>query len=442
VKELGVSTLRYPGGNFVSGYRWEDGVGPRDQRPVRLDLAWQMLESNQIGTDEFARFCQATDTELMMTVNLATRGISDALALLEYSNHPAGTTLSNQRVANGSPEPHNIRMWCLGNEMDGDWQIGFMEPEEYGRLAARTASAMKKIDPSIELVAVGSSYTGMPRFGEWERIVLEKAYDYIDYISCHTYYQETPGDLGSFLACSLDMEFFIKTVAATIDHVKLSRRSEKTVQISFDEWNVWYQGSDPNPGRELWALGARGLEDIYTVADAVVVGSMLITLLKNSDRVAAASMAQLVNVIAPIMTEPGGPAWRQTSFFPFATTSRMASGVVLRPQIEVESYATSMYGDAPLLDAVATYDEESASTAIFVVNRSTSDELTVTIDLGDIRVTRIAEAVSLWDEDPHAQNTREDQERVGLRINDSAAIADGVVTVTLEPVSWSAIRLA
>ncbi|MBE1879022.1 alpha-N-arabinofuranosidase [Myceligenerans pegani] len=442
VKELGVSTLRYPGGNFVSGYRWEDGVGPRDQRPVRLDLAWQMLETNQVGLDEFARFCALTGTELMLAVNLATRGITEALDLLEYANHPSGTTLSDQRIANGSPEPHGIRMWCLGNEMDGEWQIGFMEPEEYGRLAARTASAMKKIDPTLELVAVGSSYSGMPRFGEWERIVLEKAYDYVDFISCHSYYQEKDGDLGSFLASSTDMDHFIDTVAATIDHVKLSRRSEKTVQISFDEWNVWYQGADPHPERELWTLGARGLEDVYSVADGVVVGSLLVTLLRHSDRVAAASMAQLVNVIAPIMTAPGGPAWRQTTFFPFATTSRMASGVVLRPRVEVETYATAQHGNVPLVDAVATWDEDAGSASVFLVNRSVDESVTVSIDLGDIPVTRIAEVQSLWDDDVYARNTLEHPERVRLRDDDDVVVHDGVVTITLHPVSWTAIGLA
>ena len=197
VKELGSSTIRYPGGNFVSGYRWEDSVGPREKRPVRRDLAWHSLESNQVGLDEFARWCELTGSELMMAVNLGTRGIEAALDLLEYANHPSGTALSDQRIANGAKDPYNIRMWCLGNEMDGPWQIGHMSAEDYGKIAARTASAMKTADKNLELVVCGSSGSSMPTFGEWERVVLEQSYDYVDYISCHAYYQERNGDLGS-----------------------------------------------------------------------------------------------------------------------------------------------------------------------------------------------------------------------------------------------------
>ncbi|HEY3548793.1 MAG TPA: alpha-L-arabinofuranosidase, partial [Propionicimonas sp.] len=224
VRELGVSTVRYPGGNFVSGYRWEDGVGPLAQRPRRLDLAWHSLETNEVGLDEFARWCRLAGCEPMLAVNLGTRGVQEALDVLEYANHPGGTALSDQRVANGSADPHDIRMWCLGNEMDGPWQVGHCSAAEYGALAARTAAAMKMVDPTLELVACGSSGSGMPTFGEWERVVLEAAYDHVDYISCHAYYQEHDGDLDSFLASSLDMEYFIETVVTTADHVRRKLR--------------------------------------------------------------------------------------------------------------------------------------------------------------------------------------------------------------------------
>ena len=240
VRELGSSTIRYPGGNFVSGYKWEDGIGPRENRPVRRDLAWHSLESNQIGIDEFARWCKLTGSELMMAVNLGTRGIAEVLDLLEYTNHPSGTALSDLRVANGAPEPYDIRMWCLGNEMDGPWQLGHMSAEDYGKLASRTAAAMKMVDETLELVVCGSSGSGMPTFGEWERVVLERSYEHVDFVSCHAYYQERKGDLGSYLASSLDMQYFIETVVATADHVKHKLRSKKTINLSFDEWNIWY----------------------------------------------------------------------------------------------------------------------------------------------------------------------------------------------------------
>ena len=441
VRELGSTTIRYPGGNFVSGFRWEDSVGPREKRPVRRDLAWHSLESNQVGLDEFARWLKLTDSELMLAVNVATRGILPALDLLEYANHPSGTAWSDLRVANGTPEPHDVRMWCLGNEMDGPWQTGFMTAEDYGKVAARTAAAMKTADKDLELVVCGSSGSGMPTFGDWERTVLEHSYDHVDYISCHAYYQEHDGDLGSFLASAIDMDYFIDTVVATADHVGCKKRSGKKIGVSFDEWNVWYlkehQESEEVSGE--WRHAPRQLEDVYTVADAVVVGNLLMTLLKRSDRVASASLAQLVNVIAPIMTEPGGPAWRQTTFYPYSITSRLAAGEVIRPLVEAPTYVTARYGEASVIDAVATVDGERA--AVFVVNRGLAQAAVVTIDVRSLGSGRVVEAVTIADADVHAKNTLAVPERVVPRANASATLVDGVLSVELPAVSWTAIAL-
>lgn len=441
VKELGATTIRYPGGNFVSGFRWEDSVGPREKRPVRRDLAWHSLETNQVGVDEFSRWLKLTGSELMMAVNLGTRGIQAALDLLEYSNHPSGTALSDQRIANGTPEPHDVRMWCLGNEMDGPWQTGYMSADDYGKLAARTAQAMKAADRNLELVVCGSSGSGMPTFGDWERTVLEHSYEHVDFISCHAYYQERGGDLDSYLASSLDMQYFIDTVVATADHVGNKLRSSKKIKLSFDEWNIWYldEHRASDEVNDEWRYAPRQLEDVYSVADAVVFGNLLITLLKNHDRVRSASLAQLVNVIAPIMTEPGGDAWRQTTFFPFSVTSRLASGSVIAPRISVPTYETDVYGAAPLVDAVVTSDQEQS--AVFLVNRSRTESIEVSIDVSEITASRITEAVTLHDDDVYAKNTLADQTRVGLRPLEGVTLADGTVSVTLPPVSWSAIAL-
>ncbi len=443
VKELGSTTIRYPGGNFVSGYRWEDGTGPRGERPVRRDLAWHSIETNEVGLNEFARWCDLTNSELMMAVNLGTRGIEEALDLLEYSNHPSGTALSDKRIADGTPEPHNIRMWCLGNEMDGPWQIGHMSADNYGRLAARTASAMKTADSSLELVVCGSSGSSMPTFGEWERVVLEHSYEHVDYISCHAYYQERNGDLGSYLASALDMQYFIETVVATADHVKHKLRSSKTLSLSFDEWNIWYldEHRESDEVNNEWRVAPRQLEDVYSVADAVVFGNLLMTLLKNHDRVRSASLAQLVNVIAPIMTEPGGDAWRQTTFFPFSVTSRLARGEVLLPRVSCGTYSTAEHGEAPLVDAVATNDSDSGNSAVFLVNRSQTETLEVSIDVSDLQATVVTEAHTLHDDDVYAKNTHADQERVGLKELHDVSLQDGVLTVRLAPVSWSALAL-
>ncbi|AUZ86402.1 arabinosylfuranosidase ArfA [Arthrobacter sp. MDT1-48-3] len=446
VKEMGVSTIRYPGGNFVSGFRWEDSVGPREERPTRLDLAWHSTETNQVGMHEFSSWLRKVDSDLMLAVNLGTRGTPEALELLEYTNLPKGTALADQRMANGRPDPFGVKIWCLGNEMDGPWQLGHRSAEDYGKLAAITARAMRQLDPSIELVACGSSSAHMPTFGEWERVVLTHTYDVVDYISCHAYYEEKNGDLGSFLASAVDMDSFIESVVATADHVKAVRGSSKTINISFDEWNVWYisrfENVDKIEGLDNWPVAPRLLEDCYSVADAVVFGNLMISLLKHADRVTSASLAQLVNVIAPIMTEPGGPAWRQTTFFPFSLTSKLAQGSVLELKLDAGTYETSDYGTVSLVDAVATHDDTTGATAVFLVNRSQTEETTVTIDIAALNGFSRVEAQSLYDTDVYAKNTLEEPERVTMKTNTSAKLDGGAVTITLPPVSWTAVSLA
>jgi alpha-L-arabinofuranosidase len=457
VKELGVSTIRYPGGNFVSGFRWEDSVGPREERPRRLDLAWHSTETNEVGLHEFSSWLDKVGSELMLAVNLGTRGTQEALDLLEYSNIRSGTALSDRRIANGRTDAFGVKMWCLGNEMDGPWQLGHRSAEDYGKIASQAAKAMRQLDPSLELVVCGSSSAHMPTFGEWERVVLGQTYDDVDYISCHAYYEEKNGDLGSFLASAVDMDHFIESVVATADHVKAVRGSDKTIDISFDEWNVWYidryHDVDKIEGLDNWPVAPRLLEDAYSVADAVVFGNLLISLLKHADRVTSASLAQLVNVIAPIMTEPGGDSWRQTTFFPFALTSQLARGSALEVKLDTGSYSTEVYGEVPLVDAVATHDEATGRTAVFLVNRSQGDDAIVTIDvaaLGGVGVSGgvgvpgavgVLSAQTMSDSDVYAKNTLQDQDRVGLVANETAVAGDGTVTVTLPPVSWTALSL-
>jgi alpha-N-arabinofuranosidase len=445
VKELGVSTIRYPGGNFVSGYRWEDGVGDRAERPTRLDLAWHSRETNEVGLDEFAGWLDKVGSELMYAVNLGTRGIQEALDVLEYANIRGGTRLSDARVANGTPDPHDIRMWCLGNEMDGPWQLGHDSPRNYGRLAAKTARAMRQVDPGLELVVCGSSSAAMPMFGTWERIVLEETYDEVDYISCHAYYEPHDGDYGSFLASAVNMDRFIESVVATADHVKAVRGSDKTINISFDEWNVWYLSRYENVDKitdpQDWPIAPRLLEDVYSVVDAVVFGNLLISLIRHADRVTAASLAQLVNVIAPIMTEPGGPAWRQTTFFPFALTSKLAKGVALELKLETPTYETARHGTAGIVDAVATHDAEAGETAIFLVNRSLDEEVELVVDVALLGQVGLAGAEGIFDADIHAANTLAEPERVGLVENSSARLEAGELRIVLPPVSWTAVTL-
>ncbi|MGP4043214.1 arabinosylfuranosidase ArfA [Streptomyces sp. 2A115] len=441
IRELGVTTVRYPGGNFVSGYRWEDSVGPREERPTRLDLAWRSTETNEFGLGEFMDFCAKTGMEPMMAVNLGTRGVEDAVRLLEYSNHPGGTELSDRRIAHGAKEPYGIKMWCLGNEMDGPWQIGHKTAEEYGRLAAETARAMRMVEPDLELVACGSSGSGISTFAAWEATVLEAAYDQVDHVSLHAYYEETDGDRDSFLASAVDMEHFIESVVATCDHVRARLKAKKRINLSFDEWNVWYMSRSEAATPPDWDKAPRLLEDSYSVTDAVVFGSMVIALLRHADRVTAASLAQLVNVIAPIMTEPGGQAWRQTTFFPFAQAAQYGRGRVLRVEADSPMYTTAKFGEVPLLHATAVTDDETGEVTVFAVNRGQTSALPLVIDLRGVEARAVEEHLVLADADPEARNTLDQPDRVTPHSATGTTLTDGVLRAELEPLSWNMIRL-
>ncbi|MGW2339920.1 arabinosylfuranosidase ArfA [Streptomyces sp. NPDC001661] len=443
VRELGVTTIRYPGGNFVSGFKWEDSVGPVEDRPARLDLAWRTTESNRFGLSEYIAFLRklGPQAEPMMALNLGTRGVAEAMELQEYANHPAGTALSDLRVEHGDKDPFGIRLWCLGNELDGPWQTGHKTAEEYGRIAAETARAMRQIDPDVELVACGSSSQAMPTFAEWEATVLAETYDLVDYISLHAYYQEHDGDRDSFLASAVDMESFIENVVATCDHVGARLKSPKKINLSFDEWNVWYQSRSHSQVAALdWPEAPRLLEDIYTVTDAVVFGSLLIALLRHADRVTVACLAQLVNVIAPIMTEPGGPAWRQTTFYPFAAASKYGRGEVLDVRVSGPTYDTARHGTADLLHATAVRADDGTVT-VFAVNRSQTETLPLEVALNGLALDRVVEHTALSDADPDARNTLTEPERVVPHTVSDTTVEATTLKASLAPLSWNVIRL-
>lgn len=442
VRELGVTLVRYPGGNFVSHYRWEDGVGPAEERPTRLDLAWRSIETNAFGLGEFMAWAAKAGIEPMMALNLGTRGTPEALALLEYANHPGGTAHSELRRSHGAADPYGVRLWCLGNELDGPWQMGHKTAHEYGRLAAETARAMKRFDPGLELVACGSSNAQIETFASWEATVLEHTYDFVDQVSLHGYYEPVGGDVDSFLASGAEMDRMIDAVVATADHIGAKLRNRKKIKLSFDEWNVWYQSRFGGEESLEWREAPELIEDVYDVTDAVVVGSLLITLLRHADRVGAACQAQLANVIAPIMTRPGGPAWRQTIFHPFAQTARHARGTVLRVEPESPVVETAKYGEVPALWATATHDEETGEIALFAVNRDRTSPLTLTTDLRPFPGSRVIEHLVLTDDDPAAVNTAERPDRVRPRPVEDTKTGEDSLVVELPPVSWTMIRLA
>jgi alpha-L-arabinofuranosidase len=438
-RELGVSVVRYPGGNFVSGYRWEDGIGPRSERPVRLDRAWKSFESNEVGVDEFMAWVRKLGAEPMMAVNLGTRGVDAACDLLEYANTPAGTALSDLRAKHGNPDPYGIRLWCLGNEMDGPWQVGHRSAADYGDLARQTAQAMRRVDPDIELVVCGSSNAGMPTFGAWEDEVLRHTYDLVDYVSLHAYYEERDGDVASFLASAVDMDHMIDSITATADAVGARLRSRRRLSLSFDEWNVWYQARFPGESGLDYERGRPLIEDDYSALDAVVVGGLLTSLLRHCDRVTVACQAQLVNVIAPIRTEPDGPAWRQALFDPFALAARHARGDVLKAAIRSPRHDTNRFGDVDTLDAVATLDDDAGEVSVFLVNRSPDTPLPTSVNLPEGEWQPIAHH-TIDAGNRTAVNSASRPDAVRVRKIDLPSLHDGSVALSLPPASWTLLH--
>jgi len=440
IEELGVTVVRYPGGNFVSGYRWEDGVGPREARPARLDLAWRSIEPNAVGTDEFVRWATTHRLETMMAVNLGTRGIQEAADLVEYCNIPSGTAWSDLRRANGSANPYGIKLWCLGNEMDGPWQISHKTAEEYGRVACEAAKVMKWVDSDIELVACGSSHSHMPTFPMWETTVLDHVYDHVDYISLHSYYTNHENDIDNFLAKSLDMDSYIRTVIAACDVTQARHRGKKVINLSFDEWNVWFHSREDDKKIAPWSEAPHLLEDIYTFEDALLVGCLLITLLRHADRVKIACLAQLVNVIAPIMTDKGGAAWRQTIYYPFLHASRHGRGTALEVVVSSPRYDSKEFTDVPFVEATAVHNEPAKELTIFAVNRDKQGDMNLEADLRSFENYRLVEHIVLENNDLKAVNTK-DKESVSPHPLTGDKLDGGHLRARLPKLSWNVIRL-
>jgi len=441
VKELGITIVRYPGGNFLSGYDWRDGVGPKENRPQRLDLAWHSLETNQFGLDEFMKWTEKSDVQPMMAVNVGSAGLKEALELLEYTNVDAESKWAQYRVKNGRQNPYDIKVWCLGNEMDGPWQLGHMNATNYARVAGDIARGMRQMGEDLELVICGSSNRAMPTFGQWEETVLEDAYDLIDHISLHTYYEDH-GDLQSFLSIAVDLDYFINEVCDIADAVKAKRRSDKTITLSLDEWNVWRLSEySALPRPKNWEIAPKLIEDEYNVADALVVGNLLISILRRSDRVKMACLAQLVNVIAPIRTEPDKAAWRQTTFFPFAYTAKYGRGTTLSTRIEANKIETKKFGAVDSVDAITTYDASTNQVAIFLINRSLADAQETSIKLAGFKVKEVLDQVTLDEKDLSKTNNYQNSEAVAPRKDKSTTITSTGVEVALPPASWQVINL-
>jgi alpha-N-arabinofuranosidase len=438
LRKLEFTAMRYPGGNFVSGYDWVDGIGPRSKRPTKRDLAWQSLDTNEFGTDEFMQMSREMGWTPMFAVNLGTGTPSDARNWLEYCNGELGTYWADMRAANGSPEPHNIGLWCLGNEMDGPWQIGHVPAEEYAIRAQQTARLMKMFDPKVELVLCGSCATNLPTYLDWDRKVLEYCYQDVDYISLHSYVGNPDDKTADFLTVGLDIDKQIEDLSATCRFVQGKLKTRKQVHLSFDEWNVWYRARTGEHVDGKAKFAAPLLEEVYNLEDALVVAQFLNSFIRHADTVKIANIAQIVNVIAPIMTR-GDDLLIQSIFYPFEMMSSRRNGVALQVGYSGPKCPGTSHPDAPQVDASAILDGGKLS--VFLVNRSMEEQSEVCIELGQHKFSRVESAEIVTGHDPKAANRLGEEPVVQSKPFDEICFTHGTACVTLPPMSFVAATL-
>jgi alpha-L-arabinofuranosidase len=432
---LGIPVIRYPGGNFVSGYRWRDGVGPAGERAVRTELAWHDLETNRFGTNEFIDFCRKLRTEPYLAVNCGDGDIREARDWVEYCNGTGNSTLVKLRHEHGYPRPHGVKYWGIGNEVDGHWQIGYKTPEEYARAFTEFGKVMKWVDPNIRLIASAVSHWE----GTWvERIqlLLEQAGDLIDYLSLHWYVGNPENDFNAYMAISELLEERLASCEGLLRAVCLERQIKRPIHIAVDEWNVWYR-THPRYG----GLPEKNkLEEIYNLEDALVAGIQLNAFIRHARSVKMANIAQIVNVIAPIFTRPDGLVL-QTIFFPFEIYSRTCGNLALDPWWDGDTFSGGGCSAVRTLDVAATIDEAKKQIAMYVVNRSKSDEMETTIQLTSGEFSGHVTAYTINGPDIKAENTFTSPNAVQTK--ETALKAHGhSLNFTFEPHSVTALVCA
>ncbi|TAH65564.1 MAG: alpha-N-arabinofuranosidase [Anaerolineaceae bacterium] len=446
IKELGLTAIRYPGGNFVSGYDWKDGVGPKEQRPARKEMAWNVIETNEVGTNEFAKYLKDLDIELIMAANLGTGSVMEAGEFVDYCNTDQGTYWSDLRREHGVLEPHKIKSWCLGNEMDGEWQIGMLTAKEYARKAKEAAKIMRWMDPSIELIACGTctNEEGHKSFGEWDRIVLEETYDYIDYISLHRYFNYDPtkqlfykmkDDISDIPYFFKDLQNFLDTVINAADFVKGKLRKDKDIFISFDEWGV-ITNTSAAPGGTAQEYGYAN----FCLLDAVIYGGLLCTFLNNADRVKIACQSLLVNEGGMISTDPKGKAIRQATFYPFMHAAKYGKGVALKPVTKLPTKATNHHGEEATMTVSAAFEEETGNLNVFLMNCDLQEDVEVHLDLRSFGKLKSLGRIELYHEDCFAGNTFEEEYKVVPKEMELASSQDGKFTILIKKHSWNVLR--
>jgi alpha-N-arabinofuranosidase len=439
LRRLDMTAMRYPGGNFASGYHWEDGIGPREERPTVRELAWQSIEPNLFGTDEYVKLCRKMGWTPMLTVNLGTGTPEEARDWVEYCNCPTGTRYADLRAANGNPDPHAVKLWCLGNEMDGPWQLGHVPADQYAIRAQQAAKMMRDVDRSIELVACGSCGIGMRTYMEWDRQVLEYLGDLADYISLHRYVGNREDDTPDYLAVTNSIDRQIEEMDAACRFVQARRRSVKRAYLCFDEWNVWYKDRQ---GDGEGKFAPHLIEEVYNLEDALVVAGFLNSFIRHADVVKIANIAQIVNVIAPLLTR-GDELLIQSTFYPLEMFSKRREGIALQTAVEGPSYVGKTNGQVNVVDTSAILSASTGSGAlhVFAVNRSLDEVAPLSVELTDCEIAALEGAEVLYGTDPKAANTLEQPGLIRSQALEDVRVVNGKAQVELPPLSVAAMTL-
>jgi alpha-L-arabinofuranosidase len=433
LRRLDMTAMRYPGGNFASGYHWQDGVGPRAQRPTVRELAWQSLESNQFGTDEYIQLCRKMGWTPMLTVNLGTGTPEEARNWVEYCNCPPGSKYANLRAARDRTQPHAVKLWCLGNEMDGPWQLGHGPANQYAIRAQQAAKMMKDADRSIEVVACGSCTTGLPTYMEWDRQVLEHMGDLADYISLHRYVGNAANDTSDYLAITNSIDRQIEEMDAACRFVQARRRSKKRAYLCFDEWNVWYRDRH---GDGAGKFAPHLIEEVYNLEDALVVAGFLNSFIRHADAVKIANIAQIVNVIAPLLTR-GDELLVQSIFYPLEMVSRRRAGTSLRAMVQGPAYEGKTNGPAAYVDASAIWNGDRLH--VFATNRSLDESAPLRVQCADRPIVALESAELVTGPNARAANSFEQPNVVVARPFAAVQIADRGAETQLPPLSIAAM---
>jgi len=465
--------VRLPGGNFVSGWRWKDSIGKKEERRKNLDMAWFQYVPNDVGHDEYLQWAERTGFEPMYTINLGTGGINDAIDIVEYTNFPGGTYWSDLRGKNGHEKPYGVKTWYLGNEMDGPWQIASYDkdPRGYGILAHETSKAMKWTDPSIETVACVSSSPFLAHYPDWDRIVLEECYETVDYISLHHYHSALPDDIGALMAGIKAYEDYIDTEIALCDYIKTKLRVKKTMMLSLDEYGSSFRESK---GAEFGRAGRMPMDTFYTfdpdreyvshdpddwstrryryrgseIATTLANAATTLALIRRADRVKIGCATQGLNMLCATDREH---VWKSASYYTMTQMIDYAKGISIRPVVECDTDNVGTYAvdnmnqyegfdNVPYVTAAAALNEENGELTVFVINADWEDEQEFTLDVSGFEGFTFQEHLAMYTDDIMAANSYENPDAIKPVIEQDTACEGGVLSATLKKLSWNVFR--